>query len=160
MYRQRSYGRAIFSKTVNSPLSTRLRHSHNSNKKNGQHKTCETKIFSGKMPDRKYAIFDGKKRQHKKRLKECHKILYKNLDLKFFPTRFRFTCYGYKCCLKIFPRFSVGRKCALLAKSWPKMLKCQPSRKSWGGVTYRLRRLSPREIVKHFKQKRTQHVWR
>ena len=34
MYRHRLYGRAIFSKTGDSPLSTRLQHSHNSNKIN------------------------------------------------------------------------------------------------------------------------------
>ena len=46
--------------------------------------------------------------------KSCTKIL---ILPKIFPTRFRFTPYGEKILYKIFPRFSDGRKCALLAKS-------------------------------------------
>ena len=53
------------------------------------------------------------------------KILYKNQT---FPTRFCFTFYGDKILYKIFPRFSDGRKCALLAKSSPKISKKRLSR--------------------------------
>ena len=46
--------------------------------------------------------------------KSCTKIL---ILPKIFPTRFCFTFHGNKILYKIFPRFSDGRKCALLAKS-------------------------------------------
>ena len=46
--------------------------------------------------------------------KSCTKIL---ILPKILPTRFCFTFYGDKILYKIFPRFSHGRKCALLAKS-------------------------------------------
>ena len=51
--------------------------------------------------------------------KSCTKIL---ILPKIFPTRFRFTFYGQKYWLKIFPRFSDGRKCALLQTLGPRFL--------------------------------------
>ena len=52
MYRQCSYRRAIFSKTVDNPLSTRLRHSHNSNSK----QLTGIRHAERKSPAEKYSI--------------------------------------------------------------------------------------------------------
>ena len=58
---------------------------------------------------------------------------------------------------KNYPRLWNGRKCALLAKSWPEISKWQRSQKSSSDEIFYFRRFSPRESITQSKHKRTQH---
>ena len=75
-----------------------------------------------------------------------------------FPNNDFISLFMGKILAKNLSRFSDGLKCALFAKSWPKISKRQLSRKYKGGEINQLCRFSPQEIVKHFKHnKRTHH---
>ena len=89
-----------------------------------------------------------------------YKVSYKNLDLiQDFPNKISFHFLWVKMLPKNLPRFSDGRKCVLMAKSWPKIFKWQPCTKILGRETNQLCRFSHTENCKTLLTKRTQHMY-